>query len=614
MNSLTERLVRHPVTGAVLVALASFAVYVRTMLPGIGFIDSGELAAVVHTLGIAHPTGYPLFTLLGWLMAHVPVGPDEAWRLNVMAALFCSSALVFLFLFTRTVLGMPGAFRQARRELLLPATAGGMLMLAFSRTWWMQALAVEVYALHVLLVAIVLWLVATARVEGGRWWLGAAYVLGLSFTNHMSTIFLVPGVLYVYGTAAGSWRGFGKGLVRLLPVFLLGLSVYLYLPLRAGASPLLNWGDPSTWERFLAHLSGWQYRVWIFSSTDVAMKNLTAFITGFPGEFAVAGALLALPGVAALLRASRQMAYGTLLWFIVCVLYAANYDIQDLDSYFLLAYVCVGIWSAAGLLVLGSWLAGSAGVPLRAVMVAVVAAGALPAAVHYDAVDQSGNHLVDDYTRNVFASVAPGGVIFSFQWDYWVSASYYYQFVRGERPDILVIDKELLRRSWYLKELEGRAPAFMARCAGEVDAFRREVDKFERGLPYVGAVIEARYVGMIRAMVARAMEARPVYVTPEIEGEFTAGLQRVPEGLVMRLVAGEGYRPPPLPEFRYRPFPRQGRLEDMVRRLYGEAMLARGDYSMVVGDEKGAKLAYERGFLYDPGSVVLRSRLGGGRR
>jgi hypothetical protein len=199
--------------------------------------------------------------------------------------------------------------------------------------------------------------------------------------------------------------------------------------------------------------------------------------------------------------------------------------------------------------------------------------------------------------------------VVSYQWDFWVSASYTFQHVLGERQDVIVVDKELLRRSWYLTELGFRQPVFMARCRAEVEAFRKELTKFEHDLPYAGAVIEARYVAMIRAMIERSMALGPVYVTPEIEEQFTTGFQIVPEGLVFRLVPETGFVPTVEPDFSVRPFPGEGRLEAMVWQLYGGAYLARGDYFLRFGHTGEAKKAYNQGLVYEPASQPLRSRI-----
>ena len=102
MNKIFDSPVR---TGAFL-SLCVLIVYFTTLAPSVGFIDSGELAAVASTLGVAHPTGYPLFTLIGWMFANVPVGSEEIVRLNAMAAIFCAVGVFLFFLISLALFGV----------------------------------------------------------------------------------------------------------------------------------------------------------------------------------------------------------------------------------------------------------------------------------------------------------------------------------------------------------------------------------------------------------------------------------------------------------------------------------------------------------------------------
>jgi hypothetical protein len=306
-------------------------------------------------------------------------------------------------------------------------------------------------------------------------------------------------------------------------------------------------------------------------------------------------------------RGNRRLAIGVALLFFVCIAYAANYDIHDIDSYFLLAYICVGMTAGVGL------SAAAARAALRypragnLVLPAILSLCAIPLVAHFRDADESDDHLVEDYTMNMFSSLRPDAVVISYQWDYWVSASYYYQIVGRFRPDVTVIDKELLRRSWYLKELERRRPWLIASSRPEVNAFLAQVDLFEHGLPYDPAQIQARYVGMIESFIRHSMIAHPVYVTAEIEPGFTMGLAKLPEGLAFRLSAVRGEIPSPAAPFMYRPFSREGRLEDMVRRLYADACLSRGEYFLAnFHDTHEARKCLENAGLFDP--VSPRSR------
>ncbi len=600
-------MVRSPRGVMLAVSLVAFLVYLRTLAPGVDFIDAGELTTVAWTLGIAHPTGYPLFTLLGWALSHLPVGAEPVVRMNLMAAACCAAALVlYLQIFLLVIRRSVGSTVRESDPPAIAAAAGGTLMLAFSETYWSQAVAVEVYSLHLLLVAVVVWSFLRAdegsaggSAGGNRWWYLFAYVLGLSFANHMTTILLAPAFLVYYfmrqGWHAVSWRRIGS----MVPFFLAGLSVYVYLPVRAARGPIMNWGEPTTLERFFWHFSGKQFRVWIFSSGDAAARQFSYFLTSLPSEHAYVGLALAAIGCIALWRRSAALGICTVLLFVSCVAYSINYDIHDIDSYFLLAYIVVALWASVGIFQVGRWVLG-AGWNRRLVVLLMVGVGLVPLVFHARVSDESGNHLVDDYTRNMFASLQPSAIVLSYQWDFWVSASYYEQLVRGERTDVAVIDKELLRRSWYFKQLERRYPWLIEQSRAEVDAFLEELDKFEHDRPYNPAVIQGRYVAMIRSFILRNLDRRPVYVTPEIEAEFTRGLQRIPEGLALRLAADTLFHPTAFPQFTYRPFGRPGRLEEQTRKMYADALALRGQYYLRWGEASEAEKALRFALVFDP--------------
>lgn len=619
MMKTFKTLASSPLFSASLVTLFSFVIYLRTMAPGVNFIDSGELATVAYRLGIAHPTGYPLFTLLGWLFSHLPLATEVITRLNIMAAFFCAAGLfVFYHVFSFALAHIeyrPDPAKGPSQELTtiarIGASAGATLLLAFSETYWSQATSVEVYSLHLLLVATVMlsFLKAIYDPSGRAWWYLFALVLGLSFTNHMTTILLAPGFLYLYFATQG-WNSVSRmRVLRMAPPFLVGLSPYLYLPIRAAQSPVLNWGNTVSWERFLWHFSGKQYRVWIFSSTEAAGRQFRYFLDSFPAEFAYAGLVFGLIGIVALWRGDRKLFYWTLLLFVGCVLYAINYDIHDIDSYFLLAYICVAFWSAFGMRSTIAWLQNFSGLRVQTAAALVACLGLIPLFVHFSRSDESRNFLVDDYTHNMFASLQPNALILSYQWDYWVSASLYFQHVDGFRPDVVVVDKELLRRSWYLKQLGVSYPWFIDGSRAEVDGFLREVEKFEYDLPYNPNVIQARYEEMIGGFLARNIPNRPVYVTQEIEPEYTRGYLRVPEGLAFRLYRDSTFHPTVMPPFQYRPFPREGKMEDFIKKLYAGAFVNRGDYYFRSGNLPEARNAFKTALFFDPSSAIARRGL-----
>jgi hypothetical protein len=584
-------------------AVLALVVYLKTLAPTVTFIDSGELASDVSVLGIAHPTGYPLFTLLGWLVVHIPLGLQPIFQLNVLAAILCASALFIFFQCFVVLLSL--SFAEERTPLnqksrakipILIAAATGTLTLGFSETYWSEALSIEVYSLHLLLLSLVLLLFLKSQRGGGfsshlevegissqASWYGFAFVLGLSFANHMTTILLVPGLLYLFfRTHRFSRQAWLKLLYATLP-FLLGLSVYVYLPIRAAQHPVLNWGDPSSLERFIWHVTGKQYRVWILSSTETAIKQFKYFIDAFPSEFAYAPLVLALVGLIDLYRSNRTVLYFTAILFLSCLLYSINYDIHDIDSYFLLAYIAVVVWVVFGARAFLHFAFRPRGLPLSGLVCLLI--GLTPLSLHYERVDESSDYTVDDYTRNMFNSFEKNALVLSYQWDYFVSSSYYAQLVEGYRSDVTVADKELLRRSWYFSQLEHQHPQLIEHSRREVDAFLRELYKFEHGLPYDPAMIEARYQAMIRSFLVKQYSSGPVYVTPEIEGEYTRGFQRVPSGLAFRLYTDTTYHEIVPKDFTFHTIGKEDKYSNAIRDFYATAYCNQGIY-LAVGGKK----------------------------
>jgi hypothetical protein len=475
----------------------------------------------------------------------MPIGSEDILRLNLLAAIFTASAVGWLFKTILLVfrLNVFGATQPLSPSAVVSASVGA-LVLAFSSTWWSQAVAVEVYSLHLLFLSLLLY-----------WYLRGideqkeqtktlspslilfAFVLGLSFTNHMTTMLLAPALLSVYLTHFGLSRESWNRVLKLLPFFLLGLSLYLYLPVRATVQPPLNWGNPIDFERFIWHVTGKQYRSWMFTGFENAEKQFSYFLKSFRTEFHPLTFAPLLVGIFSVLHRSGRLFLFLALLFFGCLLYAINYEIHDIDSYFLLAYLAAGIVMTFGIHSIWTWL--SSRFATRQKSWAWVILLVLPALQWWnnkELVDQSDNWLVHDYTNNIFDRVQPNALILTYQWDYFVASSYYQQLVKKRREDMIVVDKELLRRSWYLSMLERNYPQLVERSRETIDRFRAELYKFEHNLPYDPAVIEARYNEMINDLIDKAMEERPVYVGGEIEPQFAYSYQRVPDGLLFRLL------------------------------------------------------------------------------
>jgi hypothetical protein len=120
-------------------------------------------------------------------------------------------------------------------------------------------------------------------------------------------------------------------------------------------------------------------------------------------------------------------------------------------------------------------------------------------------------------------------------------------------------------------------PEMMQRSQQEVQLFLAELEKFEHDRPYEFTVIEGRYTQMIKSFIDRSGD-QPVFVTPEIEEQYTAGYFRIPDGLVFRLTKDTAYHPMSTMDFRFRDFPGTDTYSRQIKSLTKKALLLRAGY------------------------------------
>lgn len=224
--------------------LVTGALYLRTLAPTVGEADTFEFQVNSLRLAVAHPSGYPLYILLGRLFSLLPLGGTAAWRINLSSAASGAAAVIALYF-----LGLRLGARRA---------AAALAALAFGASFglWSRAVEAEVYPLHAAFVAGILWLllgVLTAEnaAASARIIPALALVTGLSLTNHLTTALLMPAALVAL--LVGRFRVSLKTWALAAGLFLLGLSVYVYLPLRW---PVINHGEVMTPKMLFEYVTG----------------------------------------------------------------------------------------------------------------------------------------------------------------------------------------------------------------------------------------------------------------------------------------------------------------------------------------------------------------------
>ena len=601
-----------------------------TIAPSVIQIDTGELATVQATLGIAHPTGYPLFTILGYVFSLIPLPFSTIFQLNILAAIYCSGAVI-VFVYTSKLMldnikiiytekgksagrkskNVKDKNKNVKRvkvglketEKYISSIMGGII-LAFSATFWAQSTSVEVYSLHLLLInLVILFLVKAYLNEDDSYkadiksWLIFSFFLALGFTNHMTTLLILPGVAYLYfDKNKFSKESFKKILIMLVFFFPVLIIIYLYLPFRASQNPLLNWGNPTDLEHLLRHVSGKQYQVWLFASLDAAKKQFAHFIDALPGEFYL-NLIVILVGCFYSYFKARKFFIFLLTTFVFTVLYSINYEIHDIDSYFLLAYIALSFFAVFGIVKLIELLRGKE----KNILLPVGIVGALillQIYFNFSKVNQNDVYIFEDYTKAVLNSVPENSIIFSYQWDYFISASYYFRYVEDFRKDVTVVDKELLRRSWYYDQLNNNYPFLFSKMKNDVSKFKEALIPFERSENFNARLLETLYRKIMTDLVVTNINERSFYIAPElVENELKKGELKLPEGyylvpdlFLFKVVIGNKYVPAKNPDFKIRLPEEKNYYTKMIETFTGSMLARRAIYEMKSGKINRAKI------------------------
>lgn len=432
----------------ILVGFCALVLYVLTMYPGLAGGDSAELTAAIATGGVIHPPGYPLYELLGRLFVHLPHG-SIAWRVSLLSAVCDAGAAGVLC----------AAVSRWSSSRAAGIVAGGLL--AAAPGIWRYAICAEVFALDNLCVAGLLLLgVLYAEKRDVRLLVAGAFVGGLGLSNHHTVVFtLAPFAVWGLWTARRELRA-PKVLGAMLIAFATGLLPYLYLPIAASRHAPITWGAAETWQGFWTHVLRREYGTFQLAPAGIAgasdrMQTAGAFRDDLLEQLGGWGVPLAALGIlVAVRRDASRLALASIAAVALAVgvmVFLGNLPVSDglhrgiVARFWQQPTVHVCAWCGFG----AAWLA--ARLPERWSRASLGFAGALaivPAATRYGAMDRHTSTLVRSYGAEILRAAPPGALLIT-KGDLITSPIRYLQAVEGQRPDVRLIDQELMGLPWY---------------------------------------------------------------------------------------------------------------------------------------------------------------------
>ena len=541
-----------------LVVLGVLGLYIATLAPTTQFWDTSEYIAASYVLGIPHPPGNPLFVLLAHVWGELLFFIEHyAMRINLFAAATSAVAAGCWFLISERWMRRIVPVRAPR----LAAAIATALISATAFTVWNQSVVNEkVYTLSLLSVALVLWLIVRwddqpAGEGHDHYLLMIVYLLALTSTNHMMGVLVGPvvailllpwlkpaapgvprsnewaqflvfsgvlallvaggmesvslivlaSILYVaafgYALYTGNWRF----AVTALLVAAVGLTVYLFLPLRAAHFPPINEGEPTTWDALWSVLTREQYGKgpvterqatfvaqvgnWIYYFTWQWGRDFPPAVQRALGMFF---ALLGLAGAVRHWKADRRTAIAmtTLMaTFTLLLIFYLNFkygfsqyldrasllrEVRERDYFYMGSFALWGIWVGLGLATLmeavRDWLRPRVPDDARgwAMATPVLALALIPLLGNRLTASRAGESIARDFAYDLLQSVEPYGVLVT-AGDNDTFPLWYAQEVEHIRQDVTVVNLSLANTDWYLRQIQRRPLAdFVPENAPEI--------------------------------------------------------------------------------------------------------------------------------------------------
>jgi len=457
---------KREILGAAVVGMVALAIYGLTVAPGLTWshdgADGGDLAVAVANLGIPHPPGYPTYILLGKLAtALLPLG-DIAYRLNLLSVASATMAVIAIYLCLICWPTVTQANQSHKRRLV--ASGSAALMLAFSPTFWSQAIITEVYALNAAFVALILLLLfrilsRASKTKTTLPWLGL--ILGIGLGNHQTLVLLIPAIVVLLWHRRHELRLEWKTVAKSSLATAAGLVIYLYLPLRAAARPVPNWGNPVTVKRFFWMISGSAYRHYLFGlPLDYVPARLSAWAAGLLAQYGVWGVILGLTGLWHLSEREGDRALAEGMVFLLYSIYAIGYNTTDSYVYLIPTYLVFALWIGRGVAYLLTqaleqrerWEM----IPVLTLVTALLLP-LIPLGLNYSSLDLSGDVEAGHYGAGIMRRVPSGSIVISAT-DAHTFSLWYAQVVSDPRTDIVILDRDLLQYPWYVENLRSRYP------------------------------------------------------------------------------------------------------------------------------------------------------------
>ena len=566
-------------------------VFYLSAAPDVCLVDAGALTLAAALPGVAHPPGFPLWTMCGWVSS---LFPGRVIRnVNLLSAVSATLLCHLIWRLSRrwvlAGIARPGSQSSSSSVGSAGSSGGGCFWLVelgplcgamlagLSFPVWGFATFAEVY--HITSSGLVAAILVTCA---WRDRLGPAddriiALGGLLFglgacAHHITAALALPALIYLAATrptnglqqseAANASEAAAAGISRAAyccqalrnvciaaaAAIIPGVVCYGWLFYIGSGHPLWNWGGVDDLEKLWWHISGKQYQV-NFGQFRIEGLWLEAGRIGWLAltSWTPLGLVIAWWGLGTMRGGSNNSSgghghrldaeYGTLMILLVLsVCFAFCYEIaEDKEGYYVTASWVIGLAFGLG----ASDLLQRAVLSRSKLLMAATALLVLSVPLSVGVLNEGGCDRSTDirgpsFVADIIAPIEEGGLLLTQEWQFyapWLALHH----LDGYRPDLKIIDVNLVRRFWYLDYLEVHVPDYMAALRPEVDRYKSQLYLFDHELPYETEEIHGAFIALLNGFVRVHQQGSGLdtaYIMTPMEDGVGADQQWEPRGLV----------------------------------------------------------------------------------
>jgi tetratricopeptide (TPR) repeat protein len=414
------------------------SLYIYSLPPHLApYRDSGEMACVTSTLGVAHPPGYPLYTLAGHIFSHFPLG-SKTFRINLFSALMGALCLVLVFNFLQ-------------KSFSISSALIAVMFLGLSFPFWELSLVSEMYSMGAFLMVLILLSALLYKKTELTF-----FLWGLTLGVRMDLLLLFPLLVYIF------WKEWNWKLIRNCSLcFLLGTSIFIYLLIRSKQDPLLDWANPDNLLAvlFSAMRKNYSGTLDLLSLSYKKGENFTANLLLYGkhlvSSFGWWGLAAILGGASSYFVKDRKSFYFLIVLFFVMgplFIFLGNlppnpHAVAIVEASYLFPDIILVFFIGAGLNYIFR---------LKNKLIFIVLSISLLAfnsVYAYKKCTKRSHWYVNDYQTNVSRSLPPRSRAV-FQKDVQLFSFWEYQLLQKKRQDLLFLSGGLSASPWYWDMLQ----------------------------------------------------------------------------------------------------------------------------------------------------------------